>query len=106
MLILENALNISGWFILPGGAGISAQEADRVKEPGTFLGHGSGTPFWLICNEFTIANDVLFERMKLPIRKGRFHCDIPCQYATADDGKCCYSFCPRCGTITSPKMRP
>jgi hypothetical protein len=27
MLILEKALNIPGWFILPGGAGISAQEA-------------------------------------------------------------------------------
>jgi len=77
MLILEKALNIPGWFILPGGAGISAQEADRVKEPGTFLWHGSETPFWLICNEFTIENDVLFERIKLPIRKGRFHCDIP-----------------------------
>jgi hypothetical protein len=34
MLIFEKALNISGWFILPGGAGISAQEADRVKKAG------------------------------------------------------------------------
>ncbi len=106
MLILEKALNISAWFILPDGAGISAQEADRVKEPGTFLGQGSGTPFWLICNEFTIGNDVLFEQMKLPIRKGRFHCDIPCQYALDDDGKYCYSFCPKCRAITSPKLRP
>jgi len=106
MLILEKALNISAWFILPGGAGISAQEADRVKEPGTFLGQGSGTPFWLICNEFTIGNDVLFEQMKLPIRNGRFHCDIPCQYAIDDDGKYCYSFCPKCRAITSPKLRP